>query len=214
MWGGPDHSPRGRLFDVCAIVPAMSRTARPSKSAATDRAIADLVREGVVERVDLDKGLAVVVIGDITTPPIPWLAPAGDLKIWAPPTVGEQVTVLSPEADLERAVITGSLPSTAFAPLFLGKTFGFEICGEAVFTYDPEAKALKVELPGTAELIAPEGLTIKANVAIEGDVSIEGGLVATKVVEGKEDVVGAGKSLKGHTHSGVSSGTSFSGPPR
>lgn len=198
----------------------MSRTARPSQSAATDRAIADLVREGVVESVDLEKGLAVVVIGDITTPPIPWLAPAGDLKVWAPPTIGEQVAVLCAEADLERAVITGSLPSTAFAPLFLGKTFGFEICGEALFTYDPEAKALKVELPGTAELIAPEGLTIKADVAIEGDVSvqgdvsIEGGLAATKVVEGKEDVVGSGKSLKGHTHSGVSSGSSFSGPPR
>ena len=190
----------------------MSRPPRPASSAATDRAIADLVREGVVESVDLDKGLAVVVIGDITTPPIPWLAPAGDLKVWAPPTVGEQVAVIAAEADLERAVIAGSLPSTAFAPLFLGKTFGVSICDEAVFTYDPEAKALKVQLPGTAELIAPEGLTIKADVdiegkvaikgdvSIEGDVAVEGGLVATKTVEGKQDVVAAGISGKGHKH--------------
>lgn len=201
----------------------MSPLARPARSAATDRAIADLMREGVVDSVDLDQGLAIVVIGDIKTPPIPWLAPSGDLKIWAPPTVGEQVCVISAEADLDRAVITGSLPSTAFAPLFLGKTFGIQICEEALFTYDPEAKALKVELPGTAELIAPEGLTITADVtitgavditgevSIEGDVAIEGGLVASQTVEGKKDVLAAGISGKGHKHP---DGKPFTGPPQ
>lgn len=191
----------------------MNRPDRPA-AASTDRALADLVREGVVDSVDLDAGKAVVLLGDILTPPIDWQMPVGDTTIWIAPTKGQPVTVICPEGDIERAYISGGLPSSQMAPLFLGVSVGIRFKDGAVITYDPEAQKLQLQLTGAAELVAPEGLSIKADVAIEGDVAIQGGLKASGIVEGEEDVVFAGKSAKSHTHSGVTAGTGFSGGPR
>jgi hypothetical protein len=43
--------------------------------------------------------------------------------------------------------------------------------------------------------------------------TITGSLNATGTVTGQADVVGGGKSLKTHTHSGVTTGSGNSGPP-
>lgn len=194
----------------------MSRPVRPAARATSDRAIADLVREGVVESVDLETGKAVVRLGEILTPPIDWRMAVGDTTIWIAPTVGQPVTVTCPEGDIERAFICGSLPSSQMAPLFLGVKVGIRFKDGALITYDPEAKKLAFQLPGEAEITAPQGVKLYADTDIEGDVSIkgnvsiEGGLVATKVVEGKEDVLGGGKSLKGHKHP---NGDPFTGAP-
>jgi phage baseplate assembly protein V len=58
--------------------------------------------------------------------------------------------------------------------------------------YDPVGHALTAILPAgaTAAIDAPGGLTIR------GDVTIEGKLTAS------DDVIGGGKSLKGHSHPG------------
>ena len=192
----------------------MNPAARPAAAASTDRAIADLVREGVVDSVDLIAGKAIVRLGDLFTPPIDWVMPVGDTTIWIPPTKDQPVTVTCPEGDIERAFISGSLPSSQMAPLFLGASVGIRFKDGAIITYDPEAQKLQLQLTGAAELVAPDGLTIKADIAIEGDVAIQGGLKATGVVEGEEDVVFAGKSAKAHTHGGVTAGTAFSGAPR
>ncbi|MNJ30283.1 Phage-related baseplate assembly protein [compost metagenome] len=192
----------------------MSRPARPASGADTDRAISDLVREGVVESVDLAAGKAIVRLGDLFTPPIDWIMPVGDTTIWIAPTKGQPVTVTCPEGDIERAYISGSLPSSQMAPLFLGVSVGIRFKDGAIITYDPEAQKLQLQLTGAAELVAPEGLAIKADVAIEGDVRVQGDLKATGTVTGDEDVVFAGKSAKTHTHGGVAAGTGTSGPPR
>lgn len=192
----------------------MNPAARPAAAAATDRAIADLVREGVVDSVDLIAGKAIVRLGDLFTPPIDWAMAVGDTTIWIAPTAGQPVTVTCPEGDIERAFISCSLPSSQMAPLFLGASVGIRFKDGALITYDPEAQKLQLQLTGAAELVAPDGLTIKADVNIEGDVAIQGGLKASGVVEGEEDVVFAGKSAKAHTHGGVTAGTAFSGAPR
>ncbi|MBB4797578.1 phage baseplate assembly protein V [Brevundimonas bullata] len=192
----------------------MNSAARPAAAAATDRAVADLVREGVVDSVDLAAGKAIVRLGDLFTPPIDWAMAVGDTTIWIPPTVGQPVTVTCPEGDIERAFISGSLPSSQMAPLFLGASVGIRFKDGAIITYDPQAQKLHLQLTGAAELVAPEGLSLKADVDIEGDVTVKGGLKASGVVEGEQDVVFAGTSAKSHTHGGVSAGTGFSGPPR
>lgn len=192
----------------------MNSAARPAAAAATDRAVADLVREGVVDSVDLAAGKAIVRLGDLFTPPIDWAMAVGDTTIWIPPTVGQPVTVTCPEGDIERAFISGSLPSSQMAPLFLGASVGIRFKDGAIITYDPQAQKLHLQLTGAAELVAPEGLSLKADVEIEGDVTVKGGLKASGVIEGEQDVVFAGKSAKSHTHGGVSAGTGFSGPPR
>lgn len=184
----------------------MSRPARPASRNDADRALADLVREGVVASVDLDAGKAVVRLGEILTPPIDWRMAVGDTTIWIAPTEGQPVTVTCPEGDIERAFISGSLPSSQMAPLFLGVKVGIRFKDGALITYDPEAKKLQLQLTGEAEITAPEGVTliadtsIKGDVAIDGDVTVTGGLVANKTVEGKQDVIAAGISGKGHKH--------------
>lgn len=192
----------------------MNRPARPASGADTDRAISDLVREGVVASLDLDAGKAVVRFGDIVTPPIDWLCSAGDTRIWNPPALGEQVVVVCPEGDIERAFIAGGLPSSSFAPLFLGVAVGIAFRDGGRVVYDPETSRLELQLPGAVHVAAPEGVTLVADVAIQGDVRIEGDLQATGTVTGDDDVVFAGKSAKAHTHGGVAAGSGFSGPPR
>lgn len=192
----------------------MRRPASSSSAASTNRALADLVREGVVHSVDLDAGKAVVRLGDVLTPPIDWHMPVGDTTLWLPPTEGQPVTVVSPEGDPERAYIAASLPSSSMAPLFLGVRVGIRFRDGSLLSYDPEAKRLQFDLQGSAELVAPDGLSIRGDVAIEGDLDIQGDAHASGKVTGDDDVVFAGKSAKGHKHIGVTAGSAVSGGPQ
>ena len=183
---------------------------RPSENAGaeTDRTIGDLARVGVIESVDLDAGRAVVRLGDELTPPIDWLMAVGETTIWIPPTVGEQVLVVSPEGDAEQGVILGGLPSSAMAPLFLGLKNAIRFSDGAQITYDPQAGELTVETPGSVKVAAPS-ITIDAQTTtINGDVDVQGKLTAS------DDVIAAGKSLKGHKHLGVTTGSGISGAPQ
>lgn len=69
-----------------------------------------------------------------------------------------------------------------------------------------------VELNPTGQLVnitAPGGVTITApTVHITGNVNVD------QTVTANTDVVGGGKSLKTHVHTGVQSGSSTSGPPQ
>lgn len=180
-----------------------------SNGADTDRAIGRLVREGTIASVDLDGGKAVVDFGDgSTSRPIDWNMQAGDTTIWLAPTVGQQVSVVSPEGDDERAYIDACFPSSTFAPLFLGAAVGIKFKDGAVVKYDPETHRLSFDLPGSAEITAPHGVTLNADVSIQGDLACSGTVTADV------DVVGAGKSLKGHVHTKVTAGQALSGAPQ
>ncbi|WP_375194776.1 hypothetical protein [Sphingobium sp.] len=73
----------------------------------------------------------------------------------------------------------------------------------ASFSYNHATHALVVTLPagGTATVDAPGGTTWT------GDIKLNGTLIATT------DVVGGGKSLKGHKHGGVQAGGAQTGTP-
>lgn len=185
-------------------------TRRPHNVGAdTDRAIGRLVREGAIASVDLDAGKAVVDFGDGSmSPPIDWNMQVGDTTIWIAPTVGQQVSVVSPEGDDERAYIDSSFPSSQFAPLFLGAAVGIRFKDAAVIKYDPDSHVLDFALPGSAVITAPDGVTLAADVAVQGDINCTG------TISAEIDVVGAGKSLKGHKHINVQGGSAVSGPPQ
>nr|WP_316629664.1 phage baseplate assembly protein V [uncultured Brevundimonas sp.] len=185
----------------------MTRAASTS-NAETDLTIGNLARVGVVESVDRAAGNAVVRFGDELTPPIDWLMAAGDTKIWLPPTVGEQVQVLAPEGDMEQAVILGGLPSSVFAPLFLGAAVAIQFKDGAVIKYDPESHRLYFDLPGSAVITAPSGATLKANLEVQGDLKVSGDIAADG------DVKAGDISLKNHPHGGVATGQGVSGKPR
>jgi hypothetical protein len=73
-------------------------------------------RTGVVTEIDHEKGLARVKLSDkpkpYITPWMPWQEiAAGGIKTHIPPTVGEQVDVISENGELTDAVIEMSTPS-------------------------------------------------------------------------------------------------------
>jgi phage baseplate assembly protein gpV len=153
--------------------------------------IGDLLRLGTIASVDLAAATATVNSGDVVTPALPWTEMAGAFRSWSPPSVGEQVLLLCPEGDVAGALILRGLYSTAFpAP---GTDANPQIHG-------PD---------GLVITFTPNGLTIVApgGVAITGDVTVTGTLTAST------DVIGGGKSLKSHKHSGVQAGGAQTGAP-
>ena len=175
------------------------------------RLVGDIAREGTIASVDLANGTCTVQLADeLTTGDIPWLCSRiGKTRVWSPPTVGEQVLVLAPEADTERAIVIGSLSSDAHPhPANDGSTL-IEFEDGARIRYDPAAHQLAYELPaGSTATIAAETVRLLANVRIEGDVELIGNLTAS------DDVVASGKSLKDHRHTNVQAGGAVSGPPQ
>lgn len=178
----------------------------------TQRLIGDLAREGTIVSVDRKAGKCTVQIADeLITGNIPWLcARIGKTRIWSPPSEGEQVLVLAPEADTERAIVIGSLSSDAAPhPASDGSTL-IEFEDGARILYNPETHTLSAVLSadGKALINAPAGIHLIGPLTVEGDIDLQGKMTVSG------DVVAAGKSLKTHTHTGVQAGAAFSGPPR
>jgi phage baseplate assembly protein gpV len=154
--------------------------------------IGDLVRFGTIEAVQLADATATVRAGDVVSPPLHWLEMcAGAFRSWSPPTVGEQVTLICPEADIAAAVILRGLYCASFpAP-------------------GTDANPRLIGPDGLIIALSGGGLSIEApdGIAIIGDVAITGTLNAS------EDVVGGGISLKTHKHGGVQAGGAQTGTP-
>lgn len=180
----------------------MNRSPRrpDSRTAETDRTIGGLFRVGVV--VSVEGKAAVVEFEDgLRTPPIEWVSRFGYFSFWCPPSEGEQVGVIVPDADLEQAVILGSLSSDANPPASDLRRAIFTAADGFHVEYDPDGGRLTITAPAEIEIVVP---TIK----ITSDIELTGKLTAT------DDVIAAGKSLKGHRHTGVAAGAAVSGPPQ
>lgn len=184
--------------------------------------LATLIRIGTIVSVDLAEARCVVRYGDPDdedageTPPIRWLAPrAGLTRIWSPPSVGEQVMLLSPDGQVGAAIALTGIVQDAFPPLGSTAQEMIEFADGARVTYDPEAGALAAVLPAgaTAEIDAPGGITLRGDVTIEGKLSVSETIDADDTITSAQDVVGDGISLKNHLHGGVSSGSAKTAKP-
>lgn len=169
------------------------------------RLIENLIRLGTVAQVDVTAARVRVQTGELLTTWLPWLTiRAGADAMWNPPTVGEQVLLLSPSGQLTQGVaLTGVYSNASPAN---GNREGLSRTtyrDGAVIEYDSVANALRAELPAgaTVQLIATGGITI------EGDIALTGTLTAS------EDVIAAGISLTKHKHLGVTPGSGTSGVP-
>lgn len=184
--------------------------------------LATLIRIGTVTAVDLAAARCRVRYGDPDdddpgeSPMIRWLTPrAGQTRVWSPPSVGEQVILLSPDGQIGGAVALCGLVQNAFPPLGSTLAEAIEFADGARLTYDPEASALTAILPAgaTAEIEAPGGITLRGPVMIEGDVTIQGAVDVSQTVTAATDVTAAGISLVDHLHGGVQSGSAKTAPP-
>jgi phage baseplate assembly protein V len=158
-----------------------------------------------IASVDLATGRAVVTIDDgVVSPPLRWAASRlGSTRVWSPPSVGEQVMVLCPGGEIGAGVIVGGLDSQAHPHAGNSATELVHFADGAILSYDPTSHALTFALPAGATM----AVTASGGVTIDGDVTVTGTLTASV------DVLGGGKSLKGHTHTGVQPGSGNSGPP-
>ena len=161
--------------------------------------LSTLIRLGTIVSVTLDPPRCVVRYGDpdtdedCETPPIRWVAGrAGKTRNWSPASEDEEVVLLCPDGQIGNAIAILGLNNDNAPPP--GNTLAevVEYQDGARIGYDPVGHALTAILPAgaTAAIDAPGGLTIR------GDVTIEGKLTAS------DDVIGGGKSLKGHSHPG------------
>lgn len=179
--------------------------------AALSRLLENLIRLGTVAEVDHgslpDKRPARVRVqsGDLLTGWLPWAAlRAGTTRDWDPPTVGEQVLVLSPSGQTAQGIaITGLfsalIPANGHRAGLHRRTYP----DGAVLEYDSVAHQLLATLPagGRVEIVAPGGFKLQGNVDIDGLVTVT------------RDVVAAGISLVKHSHGGVQVGNAQTGAP-
>lgn len=184
---------------------------------------ANLIRLGTVAEVDLPSARCRVASGDLTTDWVPWWVPrAGEAIEWSAPSAGEQVLLLAPGGDTHGAVALRGCYSDRFpAPSSSESAHLVRYPDGAVVQYDHASHALTAILPGggTVQIDADGGVTINGPLTVNGDTQINGhtGVDGNVDITGKTtsavDVVGGGKSLKTHGHTGVTSGGSVSGPP-
>lgn len=167
------------------------------------RLVGDLVRFGTIASVDHGARTCTVEIGDMVAGPLPWLAlRAGKVRIWSPPSVGEQVALLCAEGDTNAGIVLPALYSDAFpSPSASPDMVTIAFDDGAVLSYDMAVSALAMSVLGSVSIDAPGGVTIN------GDIALTGTLTAS------EDVVASGKSLKNHKHGGVQAGGAQTGAP-
>lgn len=177
----------------------------------------EIAQKGVIASVDHAAATCTIDVGDFVTVDLPWLSPrAGALRVWSPPTVGEQCLLICPEGDIANGVVLVGLWTDAFvAPSTDADIVHAEFQDGAILSYDHAAHALVVTLPagGTVKVDAPGGCTINGPVTINGLVTVNNDVKITGTATADTDVVGGGKSLKGHKHSGVQSGAAQTGAP-
>ena len=206
-------------------------------SAELHRRLENLIRFGTIKAIYPDKPFTTVTvtIGEITTAKLRFLSlRAGKTKTWDPPSIGEEVMVLSPSGVLEMGVaIAGFNNADNPSPSDdLNQTIRVFEDG-CIFTYDVSSHELTAILPagGKATLTAPGGVTVNGDTTINGNLQVNGSTAMTgnntvggsQLVQGSShstgqfsteaDVTAGAISLKNHKTSGVKAGDETSGGP-
>ncbi len=185
--------------------------------AALSRLLENLIRFGVIVDVQMVPPRVKVKTGELTTAWLPWLAlRAGADRVWDPPTVDEQVILVSPSGQLANGVVITGLPSDHLPAN--GNRAGLHrrtYADGAVVEYDSVAHHLNAILPdnGTTSLVSKGGINIIGPINHQGDYNQTGNQNVVGHVTVSEDVVAAGISLVNHPHGGVMPGSGKTGKP-
>lgn len=161
------------------------------------RRLENLIRLGTIAAVEGTR--CRVQSGDLLTDWLPWFAKrAGEDRDWDAPSEGEQCMLFSPSGEPALGVALVGLYSDQFdAPDDNPNRRRRTYRDGAVVEYDTETHTLRATLPagGRVEVVAPGGIALTGDVAIDGTVTVS------------QDVIASGISLVEHTHPGDSGGT-------
>jgi phage baseplate assembly protein gpV len=168
----------------------------PRAPSDADRRIAGLVELGSVTASDAAHNSCDVDLGGLLLSGVAVSQlRSGLVKVQWVPSVGEQVLVASPGGDLSRAIIVGSVPTSLAM-----------VAADLLHPTMDLGGATLVVRNGQIEITGP--VLVTGNVTVTGDVSVTGKVTASV------DVVGSGKSLKDHRHTGVAAGSAVTGAPQ
>lgn len=159
--------------------------------ATLSRMIENLIRLGKIEEIDLSGKCCRVRTGKLLTNWLPWLTlRAGTTRTWNPPTVGEQVMVLSPSGELGAGIVlTGLFSTDNPAPSDSAAEHITDYPDGARIAYNHATHALTATGIQTALVQASTQVTIDCpSVHFTGDIAVDG------------DAVIDGISFLGHVH--------------
>lgn len=137
---------------------------------------------GVRVRVKLDDG--------VTSDFLPWMTwAAGTLRVWSPPTLGEQVLVLSPSGEPHQGFVAPALFSQAFpTPSTNLKHTLLQWQDGGYIRYESDTRRMYLH--------APCDVRVEGNLIVSGDVMAQGG----------------GLSMVNHRHPGIEPGGAMTQP--
>ncbi|MDC5672144.1 phage baseplate assembly protein V [Acinetobacter baumannii] len=197
-----------------------------------NRRLENLIRFGTIKTVNPSKPITLVTVDldDIVTPEIRFFnARSGDDSTWDPPSLDEEVMVISPCGEIgpTSVVFYGLYNNDHPAPSDdLNKKIRVFADG-CIIAYDISAHQLSAILPsgGKAIVTADGGITVNGNTTINGNLQVNGSTAMTgnntvggsQLVQGSShstgafsteaDVKAGSISLKEHKHPGDSGGT-------
>jgi len=161
--------------------------------AETDRRLGDLLRYGTVCevsgtycRVRIDDGFET---DWLKMPP----ARAGKVRIWAPYSEGEEVSLACPDGDIAAATIHASHSTDEFAPPEDPTHTRIDWADGSWIGYDPGAGDMTAVVIGKFTLSA--GLVI-----LDSEVQVSGKVTATGEISSDQDVKAKSVSLLEHDH--------------
>lgn len=175
------------------------------------RRLANLCRVGKIVEVDRSTGRVKVEFDGVKTPWMPWqTARAGAVKSWSPPSVGEQVSIISPMGELSSGfVMSGSIN-------YDGQAAPDDRENVEKITL-PEGGAYEIEVGGTTVVldngkvrIESGGKTLELSggkLTFDGNLEVTGSIIATG------EITSGDIPLSTHRHTGVETGGGISNIP-
>ena len=174
------------------------------------RQLANVVRPGIVVRVDHEQAKVRVQSGELLTQWLPWLTQrAGNNRNWQPLEVGEQVLLLCPCGDPAQAWVLGSgYQENSPAPSSDPDIEIYRFSDGAQFQYDRKFQRLSIHLPSGGRTI----LDSTGGIEFDGDLTVNGNITATGEITDHTRSMQADRDIyNSHKHSGVASGPSSTG---
>ncbi|WP_264686590.1 phage baseplate assembly protein V [Wolbachia endosymbiont (group B) of Rhopobota naevana] len=112
------------------------------------RKLANIVRIGVVKEVDYEKAKVRVKIGELLTDFLPWITSrAGEERSWLPPSINEQVVILSPLGELSLGVVLPGIYQQKYsAPENKKEVSSLTFQDGTKLSYDKDKHHLEIEV--------------------------------------------------------------------
>lgn len=150
------------------------------------RRVENLIRIGTVAEVDHANARIRVTSGGLDTDWLPWFERrAGATRSWDPPTVGEQVMILSPSGEPGAGIcLVGIYSAAAPAPSASASLHLMDFPDGAKISYDHASGALEATGIKTALVEASESITAQAGVLVTidaPDTHVTGNLVVDQM---------------------------------